>query len=161
MKSYPIWMDVTSCIYKSSKSYGVKNDGHTEIYVGSGSRNSHHFATINMTHRDLGERGKSFRLYVDGNLIKEGIVKDGELSLLDPYHRYEVRHYTLSEGWKNTWQENDKPQSFPTVTAAQSELDEFLNDIHAEIATGQRSLHEGYNSDEFRIYDRLTAKFVG
>lgn len=79
MKSYPIWMDVTSCIYKSSKSYGIKNDGLTKVFVGSSASNSHLLAAIKITHRDMGEKGKSFQLYVDGQIIKEGIVKNGEL----------------------------------------------------------------------------------
>jgi len=81
MVSYPIWLNVTSCIYKSSKSYGVKNDGKTEIYVGTSAKNSHHFGTIRLTHRDLGNGIKSFRLYVDDNLIKEGVLKDTEIKI--------------------------------------------------------------------------------
>jgi len=34
-----------------------------------------------ITHRDLGKEGKSFRLYLDGKVIKESLVKDGELIL--------------------------------------------------------------------------------
>lgn len=81
MRSYPIWLDVTSCIYKSSKSYGIKNDGKTEIYVGTGAKNSHHFGTIRITHHDLGEKEKSFRLYLDDCLIKEGRLVDTEMTI--------------------------------------------------------------------------------
>ena len=81
MSSYPIWMQVRSCIYKSSKSYGIRQNGLTEVFVGSSAQNSHAFADIEITHRDMGELGKSFRLYVDGQIIKESIVKDGELRI--------------------------------------------------------------------------------
>ena len=81
MSSYPIWMDVTSCIYKSSKSYGVRNEGLTKVFVGSSAKNSHHFADVRITHRDMGDLGKSFRLYVDGEIIKEGTVKNGSLHM--------------------------------------------------------------------------------
>ena len=32
-KMYPIWNDVQACIYKSSKSYGVRNEGIVNIKV--------------------------------------------------------------------------------------------------------------------------------
>lgn len=81
MKSYPIWMNITSCIYKASKSYGVKNDGLTQVFVGSSAANSHHFADIRITHREHGEGRRSFRLYLDGQVVKEGIVDNGALSV--------------------------------------------------------------------------------
>ena len=34
-KMYPIWNDVQACIYKSSKSYGVRNEGVVNIKVGT------------------------------------------------------------------------------------------------------------------------------
>jgi hypothetical protein len=74
-------MDITSCIYKGSKSYGVKTDGLTKIFVGTSASNSHHFADVKITHRDLGEGQRSFRLYVDGEVIKEGLVQGSELEI--------------------------------------------------------------------------------
>ena len=32
-RAYPIWNDVTACIYHGSKSYGVKNEGVVNIKV--------------------------------------------------------------------------------------------------------------------------------
>lgn len=75
MRSYPIWLDVTSCIYKSSKSYGVKRDGNTNIYVGTNANNSHHFGKIRLTHRDLGEGVRSYRLYVDDEVIRLDVLQ--------------------------------------------------------------------------------------
>ena len=34
MRQYPIWNQVTACIYQSNKSYGVKETGDVEIRVG-------------------------------------------------------------------------------------------------------------------------------
>lgn len=49
MRSYPIWNNVTSCIYKGSKSYGAKDTGEVEVCVGTSTRNSEvlikHFTT--------------------------------------------------------------------------------------------------------------------
>ena len=44
-RQYPIWNKVTACIYKSSKSYGVKNTGEVEVRIGTSRSNSHHFVT--------------------------------------------------------------------------------------------------------------------
>lgn len=79
MRSYPIWLDVTSCIYKSSKSYGVKQDGNINIYVGTGAKNSHHFGKIRLTHRNLGEGVRSYHLYLDDEIIKEATLNGNEL----------------------------------------------------------------------------------
>ncbi len=35
MRSYPIWNDVTACIYKGAKSYGVKERGEVEVRIGT------------------------------------------------------------------------------------------------------------------------------
>jgi len=43
--------------------------------------------------------------------------------------KYEVQHYTLCDGWRNTWTicENgiEKPHVFDSEEEAQAELDEF------------------------------------
>lgn len=39
MRQFPIWNKVTACIYKSDKSYGVKETGEVEVRVGTSSRN--------------------------------------------------------------------------------------------------------------------------
>ena len=41
MKSYPIWNEVKSCLYKSSKSWGGKDHSDIKINVGSSVQNSH------------------------------------------------------------------------------------------------------------------------
>ena len=74
---------------------------------------------------------------------------------------YEVQHYTLCDGWVNTWtiSEGDDdpiPQVFATRDEAQAELDEFLRDIQDEIDCGDRAPDEGYDASEFRIVDTET-----
>lgn len=77
--SYPIWVDVESCIYKSSKSYGAKDTNHEKILVGTSSKNSHHLCTRSVTRKELAEyRGFTnvmvFRSYHDGLLLKELVL---------------------------------------------------------------------------------------
>lgn len=69
---------------------------------------------------------------------------------------YEVQHFTLCDGWVNTWHiENpdgsSTPETFPTQEAAQDALDEFLDEIAEEITVGQRRPDEDYDRDEFRV----------
>lgn len=84
MRQYRIWNDVQSCIYASkggrtgNKSYGVKEHSTKSMYVGTSSRNSHLFADIKQTCRQLENGDLSFRLYVDDVVIKEGIVSKEE-----------------------------------------------------------------------------------
>ena len=43
--SYPIWVDVQACLYKSSKSYGARDTNFESIKVGTSPRYSHDFYT--------------------------------------------------------------------------------------------------------------------
>ena len=81
MQQYPIWHDVKSCLYKSSKSYGARDTADTTIYIGSSSKNSTEFIRTSTTRRfkyneALGQVVCSFRFYVDGICIKEMIFED-------------------------------------------------------------------------------------
>lgn len=69
---------------------------------------------------------------------------------------YEVQHQTLVEGWINNWTVIDpdgaeKPETFETIEAAQTALNEFFAEIEAEKEAGQRDLDSGYDRCEFRI----------
>ena len=61
---------------------------------------------------------------------------------------FEVHHFTLADGWINTWsiwdEENDDfvPERFGTEAEAQAALDEFFDDLSPE---------QEYSRDEFRI----------
>ena len=49
MRQYPIWNTITACIYKSDKSYGVREKGMVNVRVGTSSNNSHLFLTHKFT----------------------------------------------------------------------------------------------------------------
>lgn len=74
MKSYPIWNIITACIYKSPKSYGVKQDGKVEVRVGTSASNSHKFVEHVTTHRKLDDGSREYRFYVDGECIKKAVL---------------------------------------------------------------------------------------
>jgi hypothetical protein len=66
---------------------------------------------------------------------------------------YEVQHYTLCDGWKNTWTtyRNDRevPTTFHTYEDALNSLEGFLMD--EEEAFDQGEIDSMYSRDEFRI----------
>ena len=65
--------------------------------------------------------------------------------------RYHVLQFTLCDGWVNTWQVDDEPQTLDSYEAAPAELDECLAELQAEIASGERDPDNGYSADDFRI----------
>mgnify|MGYP003109647210 FL=1 len=74
MRTYPIWNKITACIYNSSKSYGVKDTGENEIYIGSSAKNSHLFLHSIITKRTENTKyGKCivFKYSVDNVVIKK------------------------------------------------------------------------------------------
>ena len=90
MKQYPIWNIITACIYKSAKSYGVRNTGEVEVRVGTSSSNSHKFLNHKTTHRLHDNGDREYRFYLDGKCIKRAILKKGsyELTSLEPKEGY-------------------------------------------------------------------------
>lgn len=69
---------------------------------------------------------------------------------------YEVHHFTLCDGWINCWRTIDAkgrevPETFTTEAAAQAAIEEFLADIAADIAAGERDPEDGYDRDEFAV----------
>jgi hypothetical protein len=70
--------------------------------------------------------------------------------------KFEVQHFTLCDGWINTWTiENchgeSKPELFNTFEDAQITLDEFLLD--EEESFDQGNTDSMYSRDEFRIIE--------
>ena len=86
MRQYPIWNIITAGIYKSGKSYGVKDTGQVEVRVGTSSSNSHTFLTHTTTHRQLENGDREYRFYIDSKCIRRAILKKGssELEYLQP-----------------------------------------------------------------------------
>ncbi len=72
--------------------------------------------------------------------------------------KYEVQHHTLCDGWINTWtvidhENREQPDTFETAAEAQTAIDDFFDDIAAEIARGERDADEGYDRDEFCVVE--------
>lgn len=65
--------------------------------------------------------------------------------------RYQVLHYSLCDGWTNTWTLGDEPMTFATAEEAQAEIDEFLADIQADIDCGDRDPDDNFSRDEFMV----------
>ena len=84
MRQFPIWNIVESCIYKSPKSYGVKENGVVRVRVGTSSSNSHEFVEHVTTHRILEDGSREYRFYVDGECIKKAVLpkKSTELQFI-------------------------------------------------------------------------------
>lgn len=69
---------------------------------------------------------------------------------------FEVQHETWVDGWVNTYTTTDDdgneiPLVFDTHAEAQAEIDEYMDDIHNQIQSGEREADEGYDPDEFRV----------
>jgi hypothetical protein len=79
--SYPIWNEVEACIYKSSKSYGVRETGEVRVKVGTSAKNSHDFVSHTTTHRRFDDGSREYRFYVDGVCIRRATLgpKDTEI----------------------------------------------------------------------------------
>ena len=76
-KSYPIWNNITACIYKASKSYGVRERGEVEVRIGTSGSNSHLFLNHRTTHKILENGDREYRFYVDDVLIKRALLPKG------------------------------------------------------------------------------------
>ena len=75
--------------------------------------------------------------------------------------KFEIQHFTLCNGWINTWHEydddnNEVPMIFDTFGDALLELDNFLAD---EIkAYNMGDIESPYGRDEFRIAEIKTSE---
>ena len=72
-RSYPIWNEVTNCTYQGDKSYGNKETGEVNIYVGSSAKNSEHFVKTLITKRTTFYKGREvfvFKFSVDDVVLK-------------------------------------------------------------------------------------------
>ena len=86
--SYPIWIGVQSCLYKSSKSYGAKNTNFESINVGTSALHSHDFYTRATNRRVLSEyRGFTdvivFRGYHNGICVEELVLSQKTREILE------------------------------------------------------------------------------
>jgi hypothetical protein len=78
--------------------------------------------------------------------------------------KWEIQHFTLLQGWVNTWTEEfdgeELPVHFASQKEAQEALDEYLSDIQAEIKFGYRDPETGYSRSEFRVVPVKTEKVI-
>lgn len=86
-RAYPIWNQVTACIYKSNRSWGARQTSEVQVKVGSSASNSHDFVSHATTHKTLDNGDREFRFYVDQVMIRRAILRkgSGELEYL-PVH---------------------------------------------------------------------------
>ena len=83
--NYPIWNNVTACIYKGCKSYGVKETGEVNVLIGSSKTNSFDFLTHKITCRESRQKLDclSFHFYVDDKLIKTALYNKRTKQLIN------------------------------------------------------------------------------
>lgn len=106
MRSWPIWNKITSCAYKSDKSYGIRSDGNNTILVGTSSSNSHQFVTTRVTHKVHEDGTREYRFYLDGVLIKRAILAKGSSDLdikLDHVNSPSAVNFRLNHGEETVW----------------------------------------------------------
>ena len=78
---YPIWNEVKNCTYNSNKSYGNKETGVVNIYVGSSPKNSKHLVKTIVTKRLTTYKGKgvfAFRFSVDDIVLKAALFENNK-----------------------------------------------------------------------------------
>jgi hypothetical protein len=86
--SYPMWIDVEACIYKSSKSYGAQDVNKEKIYVGTSAKYSHLLCERKATRKmfDEYEEYKDvivFREHHNGIVLKEIVVSKKTREILE------------------------------------------------------------------------------
>ena len=85
MKRSPIYCHVNVPDRATVKDFGAGPLGFSQdIRVGTGSNNSHSLACLNVT-RNLLDNGRvEFCLYLDGQLIKRGILNGSDFKMVAP-----------------------------------------------------------------------------
>jgi len=74
-----------------------------------------------------------------------------------------VHTWTICEGWVNCWTVTDEHgdeqlSRYQTIETAQAEIDELFEDIESEIESGERAPDEGYDRDDYRIFDTVNGE---
>ena len=80
-KAYPIWNEVKNCTYQGNKSYGNKETGEVNIYVGSSAKNSEHFVKTLITKRTTFYKGREvfvFKFSVDDIVLKAALFENNK-----------------------------------------------------------------------------------
>lgn len=82
--SYPMWIEVQACIYKSDKSYGAMDTNHEIVHVGTSAKNSMEFIRRGVRRKALEDGTIQFRAYHNGICLEELIY--------DPKKKTTVSH---------------------------------------------------------------------
>jgi len=69
-RQYPIWNEIDSCIYASNKSYGIREHGELDCYIGTSVDRSYKFFKTKTTHREIKPNLHEYRFYLDNRLLK-------------------------------------------------------------------------------------------
>lgn len=65
---------------------------------------------------------------------------------------FEIQHFTLCDGWINTWSDDHgHPIPFTTEKEAQQALNEFFDELQESVERGDMDKHSMYDQDVFRI----------
>ena len=84
-QSYPIWIDVSGDNYKTSKSFGSRDQVALDIKVGSSKTNSHELARVSIHMREDDAGNRTFALALDGLVMRSGVMtKDKKFYHRDP-----------------------------------------------------------------------------
>ena len=67
--------------------------------------------------------------------------------------RYEVRTYTICDGWVNCWLLNDKPQTFESEAAAWAEIDDHIADLALMATEGEEFADS--EGEQFRVEEAV------
>jgi hypothetical protein len=63
--------------------------------------------------------------------------------------RYQIEHFTLCDGWVNTWRDDSEtPVTFASYDEAFKELNEYYKELSEDSESG---FIEPYNMSDFRI----------
>ena len=69
--------------------------------------------------------------------------------------RYEVRTYTICDGWVNCWLLNDKPQTFESEAAAWAEIDDHIADLALMAAEEGEGFDADSEGEQFRVEEAV------
>lgn len=82
MRQYPIWNEVHAVGGKKSPAhFGARDSFRQHVFVGTSSQNSHVLAFIEVERREQYDGTVEFALYVDGVMVKRGILDGFEFSI--------------------------------------------------------------------------------
>jgi len=97
-RQYPIYNIINSCAYKQgNKSYGIREHGELNCYVGTSRQRSYKFFNTKTTHKEIKPNLHEYRFYLDGYLIKRALYdyKLDEVKV-ESFINYKVDNHELT-----------------------------------------------------------------